>query len=552
MKSRIMNRYEVIGLLGSGAIGQVYAARDQALGRPVAIKALRSEYRTDRTFLERFHAEAASLARLSHPNIATLYDLQSDGQRLYMIMELVQGHTLEAVLAKMRRLNARDMLAVTTQIIAGLGYAHRMGVIHRDIKPSNLMLTGNGTLKIMDFGIARVRGSQRLTRSGNIVGTLAYVSPEQIKGGEGDERGDLYSLACVVYEMLSGDPPFNANTEYELIKAQVERTPQPIRVKIPHIPSDLDAALQRALAKDPAERFGSVEEFGRAIGAHASSGEAAEILLKDVLPLVGQAPAPVVSTEVMPALGDGISVGDAVTGSRSSQAPRRIAAKGLEDSKGPKSLSRPVVVLSGATILVVAVFGYIAVSSWWSNPPPGQPSTMASVGQSAVSTEGTQDEAATLPYSSFILPPPGSQTLEGGDISHGQPASASRASPPVRVARAVPNFPQRDESPAYSGQVVDWPGPNLIVVPLGTSFGLKFLKLYGILDASSGQAQANADHQKMKHFLAAAGNEVVCYARGDETYQCYAGNQDIALWALKSGYAKPSPDAPNEYLEARH
>ena len=291
MTSRFIGRYEVTGLLGKGGIGQVYEARDTQLGRRVAIKALRPEYSADQGFLARFQAEAAALANLSHPNITGLYDLLPLDGQLYMIMELVRGHTLEAVLARCKRLGVREALAVVAQTVAGLSYAHQQDVIHRDIKPSNLMLTESGVLKIMDFGIARVRGSQRLTRAGSIVGTMTYVAPEQIKGGEGDEQSDEYSLACVLYEMLSGDPPFQGETDYDLIKAHVERRPPPLAERIPDVPAPVEQALMRALAKAPEERFASIEAFSRALGAEAIQGQAPEVIRTHVLPLAG----PVVS-----------------------------------------------------------------------------------------------------------------------------------------------------------------------------------------------------------------------------------------------------------------
>src|SRR5947199_8060237 len=162
----------------------------------------------DRNLIERFYVEAKSLANLNHSNIATLYALQLDGQEACMVMELINGCTLNDLLARMHRLSLRESLAVIAQAVAGLRYAHRRGVIHRDIKPSNLMITDEGVLKIMDFGIARVRGSQQMTRTGDFQGTLASASPEQIRGEHVDERSDIYSLAIVLYKILAGGVPF--------------------------------------------------------------------------------------------------------------------------------------------------------------------------------------------------------------------------------------------------------------------------------------------------------------------------------------------------------
>jgi serine/threonine-protein kinase len=211
MSGRIVGPYAIQGLLGSGGIGHVYSALDQDLGRQVALKALRPEFSHDPDLLERFRGEAANLARLNHPNITTLYSLyretNTQRQNVFMVMELVNGETLEAILARLGRLSTPVCLAVIAQATAGLSYAHSVGLIHRDIKPSNMMLNDVGLLKITDFGIARVQGSQRLTRHGAMVGTLNYIAPEQIKGHECDERSDLYSLACVLYELLSGSKP---------------------------------------------------------------------------------------------------------------------------------------------------------------------------------------------------------------------------------------------------------------------------------------------------------------------------------------------------------
>ncbi len=207
---RMIGHYRIIELLGAGAMGTVHIAVDTFIERPVAIKSLRPELTQDPEFVSRFRAEAKSLARLNHPNIATLYSSLLDGSDLYMVMELVRGRPLDDVLRdRGKPLSVKQSLAVIAQAADGLSYAHEMGVIHRDIKPSNLMIGNDGRVKIMDFGIARVRGSARLTRVGTAVGTPLYMSPEQCRGREGDERSDLYSLAIVLYEMLGGAPPFS-------------------------------------------------------------------------------------------------------------------------------------------------------------------------------------------------------------------------------------------------------------------------------------------------------------------------------------------------------
>jgi serine/threonine protein kinase len=272
-----IGRYEVQCLLGEGSFGQVFAARDPVLARGVAIKVLRSMYSGDPTFMARFHAEAASLARLSHANVTAIYDvLQAEGHN-GMVMELVQGHTLEHVLRQQARLPLDETLAIAAQTVSGLGYIHRLGVVHRDIKPANIMLTDTGTIKIMDFGIARIQGASRLTKDGSAVGTLAYAAPEQIRRGEGVPASDQYSLACMIYEMLSGNPPFDAQTEFELMQAQIAEPPKPISQRVAGVSAEVEQALSRALAKDPGERFESVEQFGRALGLEAIQSRASAV-----------------------------------------------------------------------------------------------------------------------------------------------------------------------------------------------------------------------------------------------------------------------------------
>ncbi len=279
---KMIGQYEIGELLGEGGIGQVHAAFDTVLQREVAMKSLRPEVLSDANFVERFRAEATSLARLNHPNITTIYSLIPDGNNLYMVMERVRGHTLDDILKERNApIETRESLAITAQAADGLAYAHSMGVIHRDIKPSNLMIAENGVLKIMDFGIARVRGSQRLTRSGSIVGTLAYMSPEQLRGEEGDESCDLYSLAIVLYEMLSGAPPFSATSEYDLMQAQINQRPDRLIPRVPGLAPQVENALMKALSKKPAQRFPSTRAFSDALGASQLRMDAPKILHND-------------------------------------------------------------------------------------------------------------------------------------------------------------------------------------------------------------------------------------------------------------------------------
>ncbi|WP_400767489.1 serine/threonine-protein kinase [Methylosinus sporium] len=276
---KMIGHYRIVELLGAGAMGKVHVAFDTFIEREVAIKSLRPELTQDPEFVGRFKAEAQSLARLNHPNITTLYSLLPEGRDLYMVMELVRGRALDDVLRERGGpIGVKECLAIISQAADGVAYAHQMGVIHRDIKPSNLMIGNDGRVKIMDFGIARVQGSVRMTRAGTAIGTPLYMAPEQRRGSEGDERSDLYALAVVLYEILSGAAPFAGLDEVELLQAQIGRDPPPLVPRIPGVTPELEAAIMKALSKRPEQRYPSIRAFSDAIGATALRIDATSIV----------------------------------------------------------------------------------------------------------------------------------------------------------------------------------------------------------------------------------------------------------------------------------
>ena len=231
--------------------------------------------------MERFRKEAVVLAKLNHANIATLYNFVRDGDDYFMVMEFAPGQSLHGMLAKHADgLPWRRALGLFLQALYAIDHAHREGIIHRDIKPANMMVSGADGLKVLDFGIARMLGSARLTRAGATVGTLGYMSPEQIRGEEIDGRSDLYSLGIVFYKMLTGRVPFTAEGQYELMRAQLEQLPSPVRQIIAEIPQPIDDAIQRTLAKAPAERFQSagklIDALAPALRSHAAEPRAGE------------------------------------------------------------------------------------------------------------------------------------------------------------------------------------------------------------------------------------------------------------------------------------
>lgn len=261
MIGRVIGTYKIQQKLGEGGMGAVYKGVDTMLDREVAIKALKPELASQTAIVERFRTEAVTLAKLHHPNIATLYSLFRQGDELYMVLEYVRGQSLDEILARRGALDADEVIPVFCQILDGINHAHEYGIIHRDIKPANMMLTENGTLKVLDFGIARLLGSDRMTRAGNVIGTLEYMAPEQVKGLETDARSDTYALGMMLYEMLTGRAPFDTENEFELMKLQTESYPPEPRTIKPGIPESVEAAIMRAIQKDPDARFQTAGEF---------------------------------------------------------------------------------------------------------------------------------------------------------------------------------------------------------------------------------------------------------------------------------------------------
>lgn len=261
MIGQTVGNYKIEEKLGEGGMGAVYKGVDTMLDREVAIKALRPELASQTSVVERFRSEAVTLAKLNHPNIAALYSLFRQGEELYMVMEFVRGETLDTILQKRGALPPEEAIPVFCQVLDGINHAHEFGIVHRDIKPANMMLTENGKLKVLDFGIARLLGSARMTRAGNIIGTLEYMAPEQVKGRETDARSDIYALGMMLYEVLTGRTPFDTENEFELMKLQTEEMPVPPSQINPNIPEEVETAIMRAIAKDPDERFQTAGDF---------------------------------------------------------------------------------------------------------------------------------------------------------------------------------------------------------------------------------------------------------------------------------------------------
>jgi serine/threonine-protein kinase len=295
-KRLLGGRYEVDAVVGYGGMAEVHRGRDVRLGRDVAIKMLRSDYGRDPAFQGRFRREAQSAASLNSPSIVAVYDTGEedvDGVPTpYIVMEYVDGHTLRDLLATEGRLLPQRALEITAAVCGALEQAHTAGIVHRDIKPGNVMVTTTGEVKVMDFGIARALAttSATMTQTAAVVGTAHYLSPEQARGEHVDARSDVYSTGCLLYELLTGAPPFTGDTAVAVAYQHVREDPTPPSAVEPDVPAAVDAIVLVAMAKNPANRYGSAAEM-RADIERAMSGRpvhATPVLRRDdsVMPAV--------------------------------------------------------------------------------------------------------------------------------------------------------------------------------------------------------------------------------------------------------------------------
>ena len=257
----IQNRYEIISLIGSGGMANVYKAKDHKLNRFVAIKVLKKEYREDKVFISKFRAEAQSAAGLAHANIVNVYDVGDEAGLQYIVMELVEGITLKDYINNKGRLSVREATSIALQISAGLEAAHNNGIVHRDVKPQNIIISTDGKVKVADFGIARATSSQ--TINSGVMGSVHYSSPEQSRGGYSDEKSDIYSLGITMYEMLTGKVPFDGDTAVAVaIRHLQEELPGPKEV-VPEVPHSTNQIVIKCTQKSPDRRYTNMAELIR-------------------------------------------------------------------------------------------------------------------------------------------------------------------------------------------------------------------------------------------------------------------------------------------------
>lgn len=272
MEGQTIGKYKIVSRVAEGGMGVFYRALDTRLDRTVGIKTLHTEFSVDPQLRERFINEAKALAKLNHPNICVLHDFFEDQDRLFIVMEYIEGETLSDLARRVGAIPSDQLVPLFRQILLALDYAHKKKIIHRDIKPSNIMLSGQGIVKVMDFGIAKIVGSSKqLTMTGRKVGSIPYMSPEQITQKDIDQRSDLYSLGITMYQLSTGRVPFDSTSDFEVMKSHLEAPPPPPREIEPKVPRKLEEIILKSIEKKPEERYQTAQEMREAIAGLGSA-----------------------------------------------------------------------------------------------------------------------------------------------------------------------------------------------------------------------------------------------------------------------------------------
>ncbi len=362
LKEILGERYEVLGKLGAGAFGEVYRARDTVLGREVAIKRIRLDVFAEPSELEevnkRFLREAQVASQLRHPNVVITHDIVSAPTMSFIVMELVAGQTLAKLLQSKARLSLSNTIDVLSQVAAALDYAHQNHVVHRDVKPANIMIEPSGQVKVMDFGIAKLDSGQHLTATGNIMGTPNYMSPEQARGEKVDGRSDLFSLACILYECLTGEKAFKGDSVTAVLLKVLTEEPQGVDFAGIGLPLELGPVLKRALAKSASGRFTSGAELIDRVRA-----------LDDFKGFKGGAPATLGAIPRIP--------------SDAQPPPIAPTVRRAEASEPSKGASRRLPLALAAAILLAVLVGFL----WSRSGERAQPRGSRSAGELVVEEE---------------------------------------------------------------------------------------------------------------------------------------------------------------------
>jgi eukaryotic-like serine/threonine-protein kinase len=413
----LADRFVLGELLGRGGMAEVYLATDRVLERPVAVKVLGSWLAHDASFVERFRREALAAARISHPSLVAVYDAGSEEDLHFIVMEHVPGETLADALRREGPLPADRARAIAARVGEALAVAHNAGIVHRDVKPANVMLMAGGGVKLMDLGIARGIEGESITRASSILGTAGYVSPEQARGERVDHRSDIYSLGCVLYEMLTGRQPFEADNPVAVAYKHVHETPVAPTSIDPSIPSTLEAATLRAMEKDPSARFPNVTDMMAALDATA--------------------PVPAVdATRPLPGAGAGAAPPGTPLPRRAERPPRR---------------RRMVPLL--ALIVVLALLGALAFALFGGNPPTdgranGSPSRSASPSSTDSPSASPSPTQSVVPVDSVDAAAEALRSVVADGVAEGRISSKAEEEILKKLDEALEKFAEGDTEKA--------------------------------------------------------------------------------------------------------
>ena len=539
MVGQKVGKYNVVSRLGRGGMGTVYKAVDETLGREVAIKCLNSDL-TESEVLKRFRAEAVALARLNHPNIATIFELTEHEGQLLMVMEFVRGETFEKVSARLGALPVDRAVGLCSQVLDALSHAHREGIVHRDLKPANLMLADSGLVKVMDFGLARMAGTEHLTNDGYMVGTPAYMSPEQVLAHEIDGRADLYAMGVVLFRMLTGQLPFKADSGIAMAQKQMYDQPTPVRQLRMELPAAAEDIITRALAKRPEDRFQTADQFKAALAM--LNGVASVEITRT---LTSPVPFPPITPRAQPAPPEPATMPSTPSPIATAKPPAPLAAAPVgAASAAPAAPATPAAAsrrmrmaafAAAGVVLLAAVPATIMMSR--GNSPAAPPAPTAPATESAPTPAPAPAVAA--PPAAATTAPASPAPVSPGAAPSATETSAPRPAPPVAARTDTPKRP-RESSAVKGPAVVDTPrpAPEPVATPVVPAVTFNKLKLL-VLDEGKGRDRDASLRFGADAMTVMDGDAPVRTTRYRDVIGLYQSHSREPKWATPDGTAVP-------------